>query len=89
VKEIRKIKQMDFLVKLDSNGSNPSMLKRLFDQKLLDFVAMDLKHRQEKHQRHSNTTNRNTSLHRIIHNPRLSVIRGIKGYLTFVQFLIP
>ncbi len=38
-----KIKQMGFLVKLDSNGTNPVMLKELIDKNLLDYVAMDVK----------------------------------------------
>jgi len=38
-----KIKQMGFLVKLDTNGTNPAMLKELLDKKLLDYVAMDVK----------------------------------------------
>jgi len=40
---IKKIKQKGFLVKLDTNGSNPEMLKKLLDANLLDFVAMDIK----------------------------------------------
>lgn len=39
----RKIKDLGFLVKLDSNGSNPKMLKELIDKKLIDYVAMDIK----------------------------------------------
>jgi len=40
---IKKIKKEGFLVKLDSNGTRPDVLKKLFDQKLLDYVAMDIK----------------------------------------------
>jgi pyruvate formate lyase activating enzyme len=40
---IKHIKSLGFLVKLDTNGTNPSMLKALLDQKLLDYVALDLK----------------------------------------------
>ena len=40
---IEKIKKMGFFVKLDSNGSNPQMLKDLADLKLVDYVAMDIK----------------------------------------------
>jgi pyruvate formate lyase activating enzyme len=40
---IKKIKQKGFLVKLDTNGGNPEMLEELLDNKLLDFVAMDIK----------------------------------------------
>lgn len=40
---IKKIKELGFLVKLDTNGSNPKMLKKLIDDKLIDYVAMDIK----------------------------------------------
>src|SRR3989339_525701 len=40
---LRKIKEMGFLVKLDTNGTNPEILKKLLDEKLLDYIAMDLK----------------------------------------------
>lgn len=42
---IRKIKSLGFLVKLDTNGTNPDMLKELIDEKLIDYVAMDIKTR--------------------------------------------
>ncbi len=40
---IEKIKNYDFLVKLDSNGTNPAMLAELINKKLVDYVAMDIK----------------------------------------------
>ncbi|HPR94123.1 MAG TPA: anaerobic ribonucleoside-triphosphate reductase activating protein [Syntrophomonadaceae bacterium] len=40
---IRKIKSMGFLVKLDTNGTNIDMLSLLLKEKLLDYVAMDIK----------------------------------------------
>ena len=40
---VRKVKDMGYLVKLDTNGTNPAVLKRLIDDKLLDFIAMDIK----------------------------------------------
>ena len=40
---IFEIKNMGFAVKLDTNGSNPLLLKKLIDDKLLDYVAMDIK----------------------------------------------
>ncbi|HPF29737.1 MAG TPA: anaerobic ribonucleoside-triphosphate reductase activating protein [Lachnospiraceae bacterium] len=40
---IRKIKQMGFLVKLDSNGSNPLLLQELIEASLVDCIAMDIK----------------------------------------------
>ncbi|HDD35204.1 MAG TPA: anaerobic ribonucleoside-triphosphate reductase activating protein, partial [Candidatus Desulfofervidus auxilii] len=38
---IKKIKDLGFLVKLDTNGSNPEMVEHLIKNKLLDYVAMD------------------------------------------------
>lgn len=43
-KLIEKIKSMGYLVKLDSNGTQPSKLKKLLDQNLLDYIAMDVKY---------------------------------------------
>lgn len=40
---ITRIKEMGLLVKLDTNGSNPSILKKLIEEKLVDYVAMDIK----------------------------------------------
>jgi pyruvate formate lyase activating enzyme len=40
---IRKIKTLGYLIKLDTNGSNPRMLKALLEEQLLDYVAMDIK----------------------------------------------
>ena len=40
---IRRIREMGFLVKLDSNGTVPEILKLLLREKLLDYVAIDIK----------------------------------------------
>ena len=40
---IVKIKSLGFLVKLDTNGTNYEMLKRLIENNLVDYVAMDIK----------------------------------------------
>jgi len=45
----KKIKKMGFLVKLDTNGSNPDMLKNLIEKKLIDYIAMDIKGPREKY----------------------------------------
>ena len=46
---IREIKALRYLVKLDTNGTNPSMLKALIADKLLDYIAMDIKAPLEKY----------------------------------------
>jgi len=40
---LEKIKSAGFLVKLDTNGTWPSVLKDLVSKKLVDYVAMDIK----------------------------------------------
>ena len=40
---LAKIKEMGFLVKLDTNGYRPEVLKTLVQQGLVDYVAMDVK----------------------------------------------
>lgn len=40
---IKKIKDLGYMVKLDSNGTNPEMLQELIDKKLIDYIAMDIK----------------------------------------------
>lgn len=42
-KFILKIKNLGFLVKLDTNGANPEILESLIKQKLIDYIAMDVK----------------------------------------------
>jgi pyruvate formate lyase activating enzyme len=39
----RQIKNMGFPLKLDTNGSRPRVIKRLIDEGLVDYIAMDLK----------------------------------------------
>lgn len=46
---IKKIKKLGFLVKLDTNGSRPEMLEKIFRQNLADYVAMDVKAPFEKY----------------------------------------
>ncbi len=38
-----KVKSMWFLVKLDTNGRAPKLIKQLLDEKLVDYIAMDVK----------------------------------------------
>ena len=46
---IKKIKELSFLVKIDTNGTNPKMLNRLIKNKLIDFISMDIKNVFEKY----------------------------------------
>src|SRR3989338_8819499 len=46
---VRKVKEMGYFVKIDTNGSFPDKLKEFIDEKLVDFVAMDVKASPEKY----------------------------------------
>ena len=46
---IKRIKQMGFAVKLDTNGNSPRVLAELITDGLLDYVAMDIKNSFEKY----------------------------------------
>lgn len=40
---IRRVRELGYLVKLDTNGYSPRILEGLLEKKLLDYVAMDIK----------------------------------------------
>lgn len=46
---LQTIKAMGFLVKLDTNGTRPQVLKEILDAGLVDYVAMDIKNSPEKY----------------------------------------
>lgn len=48
---IRKIKKLGYFVKLDTNGTRPDVLRRLIGEKLIDFIAMDIKDQPRKYLR--------------------------------------
>lgn len=46
---ILKIRNLGYQVKLDTNGYMPDVLKRLLEEGLLDYVAMDIKNSRDKY----------------------------------------
>ncbi|MBR1867736.1 MAG: anaerobic ribonucleoside-triphosphate reductase activating protein [Clostridia bacterium] len=46
---MKKIKDLGFLLKLDTNGSFPEKLKEIVGEGLVDYVAMDVKNSAEKY----------------------------------------
>ena len=46
---IKKVKELGFLVKLDTNGSYPERLASLIESGDVDYVAMDIKNSKEKY----------------------------------------
>lgn len=54
---ISKIKEKGFSVKLDTNGYNPELLKQVINERLADYIAMDIKSDKEKYAKASGTKN--------------------------------
>ncbi len=52
-----KVKKIGYLIKLDTNGSNPDLLKKLIDEKLVDYIAMDIKNSFDNYQKVVNIKN--------------------------------
>ena len=52
---ILEIKKLGFLVKLDTNGSNPDIVESAINSKAIDYIAMDVKAPLEKYQEITNS----------------------------------
>lgn len=52
---IKQIKEMGFLVKLDTNGSFPEVIEELLNKDLIDYIAMDIKAPLKKYQEITNS----------------------------------
>ena len=46
---ILKIRDMGFLIKLDTNGAFPKKLRELTDEGLIDYIAMDIKNSEDRY----------------------------------------
>ncbi len=90
VEFIRKIKDLGFKVKLDSNGQRPEVLKKLLDNNLVDYIAMDVKAslenyntltgkfvRTDKIKESINLLKNQNSKHKIIYEFRTTMIKDI------------
>ena len=47
---IEEVKKMGFLIKIDTNGSSPETMQQLLNQKLIDYIALDIKAPKSKFQ---------------------------------------
>lgn len=45
----KKVKDLGYKVKLDTNGTNPQILRELIDSKQVDYIAMDIKNAMDKY----------------------------------------
>lgn len=88
---ITKIKALGYLVKLDTNGSFPETLERILAAKLVDYVAMDIKHRPDKyaaaigHYYASGNNTNLTTIHDTISNSVLSPLPRIELSLDLLR----
>lgn len=69
----RKVKDLGLKVKLDTNGTNPLVLKTLLEAKQVDYVAMDIKNTMDKYAKTSGVSRVDTqaiqeSIQAIIHS---------------------
>lgn len=84
---IKDIKELGYLVKLDTNGTNPDMVSDLLNKKLVDYIAMDIKTSFDSYKDITNTNNNIQDIKRTVeilknsnidHEFRTTVINGIK-----------
>ena len=59
---LKKIKSLDYFIKIDTNGHSPKKLKEIIDENLVDYIAMDIKGSKEMYQR---IVNRDVDLDKI------------------------
>ncbi len=59
---LKEIKGLGFFTKLDTNGSNPEVIERLLEEKILDYIAMDIKANLEKY---NDVTHSNVDIEKI------------------------
>ena len=52
--KIRTIKELGYLIKLDTNGSHPEVIKDLVSKGLIDYIAMDIKSSLDDYHRFTN-----------------------------------
>ena len=55
VEFIEKIKKLGFLVKLDTNGARPDVLKKIIDARLVNYIAMDIKNQLRNYRKTART----------------------------------
>lgn len=46
---LKKVKKLGYKIKIDTNGTYPDKLKELIDEKLVDYIAMDIKAPKKKY----------------------------------------
>lgn len=73
---IKKIKKIGYSVKLDTNGSRPDILRKIIKERLVDFIAMDIKDQPKKYKK---TTGGKADIERI----KLSISMIMNSGITY------
>ena len=73
----RKVHELGFLVKLDTNGSFPDRLRSLLDEGLVDYLAMDIKNAKEAYPETCGLAEMSDELSNIEESIRLIMNAGI------------
>jgi len=84
---IQKVKKLDYLVKIDTNGSRPDVLEDLLKQDLVDYVSMDVKAPKNKYEKLTGVKTDISAIQRSI----TLIMEKAKGYefkTTFVPNLL-
>lgn len=81
---ITKIKNLGYLIKLDTNGTNPDMLNYLINKKLLNYIAMDIKAPLAKYEE---VVNVRVDLNKI--RESVKIIKGAKLSYEFRTTVVP
>ncbi|MFA5310284.1 MAG: anaerobic ribonucleoside-triphosphate reductase activating protein [Candidatus Paceibacterota bacterium] len=72
----KKIKSKGFVIKLDTNGTDPKIIKRLIDEKTVDYIAMDIKAPLNK-EKYSSAAGTNVDIEKIKESVELIKNSGI------------
>lgn len=91
---LKEIKELKLDIKLDTNGYNPEMIKEIIDNKLVDYIAMDIKAIPSKYHK---VINKKIDFDKIIesinlikksnikHEFRTTIMKGIHNTLDIVE----
>lgn len=80
---LRRIRELGYLIKIDTNGDFPEKLKEIIEKGLVDFIAMDIKSSKEKYEE---ITNSSVNLDKIEESIRLvSLLNNYEFRTTIVE----
>ena len=77
---MKNIKEKGLSVKLDTNGTNPKVIEEAIKQKVVDFIAMDIKNSLEKYEQ---TANMKVNTENIVKSIKIIIDAGNKGLIDY------